>query len=72
VGKEIPVDEAKNLLLYVKRYNRQTRYEVQVGNHTYEVDEFYGENQGLIIAEIELQSEEEALKTRLAGTGSNE
>jgi CYTH domain-containing protein len=31
-----------------------------------------GENQGLIIAEIELQSEEEALKTRLAGTGSNE
>jgi adenylate cyclase len=28
-------------------------------NHTYEVDEFYGENQGLIIAEIELQSEEE-------------
>jgi adenylate cyclase len=25
-------------------------------NHTYEVDEFYGENQGLIIAEIELQS----------------
>jgi adenylate cyclase len=72
VGKEIPVDEAKTYYFYVKRYNRQTRYEVQVGNHTYEVDEFYGENQGLIIAEIELQSEEEALKTRLAGTGSNE
>jgi adenylate cyclase len=42
--KEIPVDEAKSLLLYVKRYNRQTCYEVQVGNHTYEVDEFMGKS----------------------------
>jgi adenylate cyclase len=62
--KEIPVDEAKSLLLLCERYNRQTRYEVQVGNHTYEVDEFYGENQGLIIAEIELQSEEEAFENQ--------
>jgi adenylate cyclase len=61
--KEIPVDEAKSLLLLCEKGTiDKTRYEVQVGNHTYEVDEFYGENQGLIIAEIELQSEEEAFE----------
>ena len=58
--KEIPVDEAKNLLLLCKKgVIDKTRYEVKMGKHTYEVDEFYGENEGLIIAEIELQSEEE-------------
>ena len=35
----------------------KTRYEVKAGNHTFEVDEFYGENQGLVVAEVELQSE---------------
>ncbi|MCK7520225.1 MAG: hypothetical protein MZV64_22325 [Ignavibacteriales bacterium] len=35
----------------------KTRYLVKVGNHTFEVDEFYGENQGLTVAEIELSSE---------------
>ena len=39
------------------RSNRQTRYEVPMGNFVFEVDEFYGENQGLIVAEIELKSE---------------
>ncbi len=37
----------------------KTRYLVPVGNHTFEVDEFYGENEGLILAEVELQSEDE-------------
>ncbi|WP_136482192.1 CYTH domain-containing protein [Cognatitamlana onchidii] len=32
------------------------RYEVTCGTHTYEVDEFFGENKGLIVAEVELQS----------------
>ena len=38
------------------------RYEVKVGNHLYEVDVFLGENEGLIIAEIELASEDEAFE----------
>jgi adenylate cyclase len=61
--KEIPVDEAKSLLLLCeKRSIDKTRYEVKVGKHIYEVDEFYGGNQGLIIAEVELQSEEETFE----------
>ena len=38
----------------------KTRYNVKVGNHTFEVDEFYGENEGLVIAELELSSENES------------
>lgn len=58
--KEISVDEAKNLLLLCEKgVIDKTRFEVKVGNHTYEVDEFYGENEGLEMAEIELQSETE-------------
>jgi adenylate cyclase len=61
--KEIPVDEAKSLLLYEKV--QSTKLVMKYSrNHTYEVDEFYGENQGLIIAEIELQSEEEAFENQ--------
>lgn len=36
------------------------RYLVKSGNHTVEVDEFFGENEGLVLAEIELNSEDEA------------
>lgn len=58
--KEIPVDEAKQLLhLCENGVIEKTRFEVKVGNHVFEVDEFYGDNQGLIIAEIELGSESE-------------
>ena len=58
--KEISVDEAKNLLLLCEKgVIDKTRFEIKVGNHTYEVDEFYGENEGLEMAEIELQSETE-------------
>jgi adenylate cyclase len=61
--KEIPVDEAKSLLLLCEKGSiDKTRYEVKVGKHIYEVDEFYGGNQGLIIAEVELQSEEETFE----------
>lgn len=38
------------------------RYQVPVGGHTYEVDEFHGENEGLTVAEIELSSEDEAFE----------
>jgi CYTH domain-containing protein len=32
---------------------------VQCGAHTYEIDEFYGDNEGLVVAEIELSDKEE-------------
>ncbi|MBJ6367378.1 CYTH domain-containing protein [Snuella sedimenti] len=35
------------------------RYEVKVGNHVFEVDEFYGDNKGLVVAEIELDDVDE-------------
>jgi adenylate cyclase len=38
----------------------KTRYQVKSGIHTFEVDEFYGENQGLTLAEVELSLEAEA------------
>jgi len=58
--KEIPLDEAEKLLLLCEEgVIDKTRYEVKIGNHIYEIDEFYGQNEGLIIAEIELQSESE-------------
>lgn len=58
--KEISVDEARELLqLSEPGMIDKTRYLVQVGNHVFEIDEFYGENEGLILAEIELQSEDE-------------
>ena len=61
--KEIPVDEAKKLLLLCEKgVIDKTRFEVKIGNHTYEVDEFYGKNQGLIMAEIELNSENETFE----------
>lgn len=37
----------------------KTRYLVRSGNHVFEVDEFYGDNEGLIMAEVELHSEDE-------------
>ena len=58
--KVIDVNEAKQLLqLCEKGVISKNRYEIKSGKHTIEVDEFYGENQGLIIAEIELESEDE-------------
>ncbi len=61
--KEIPVDEAENLLLLCEKgVIDKTRYEVKMGQHIYEIDEFYGENEGLIIAEIELSSETETFE----------
>lgn len=61
--KEIPVDEAKKLLILCEKGGiDKTRFEIKVGHHIFEVDEFYGENEGLIIAEIELASETETFE----------
>jgi len=58
---EISTEDAKNLLAICEPgVIDKTRYLVSVGKHTYEVDEFYGENDGLTVAEIELESEDEA------------
>ena len=57
---EIPVEDAKTLLtLCEPGVIEKRRYYIQHGEHTFEVDEFYGENQGLIIAEVELQTEQD-------------
>jgi adenylate cyclase len=59
--KEIPADEAEKLLLLCEPgIIDKTRFEVKTGSHIIEIDEFYGENEGLIMAEIELQSETES------------
>ena len=64
--KEIPINEAKELLLLCEKGAiEKTRYEIQVGQHLFEVDEFHGENEGLIIAEVELQSESEIFEKPL-------
>lgn len=56
---EIPVEEARELLKFSRGTISKTRYLVPVGDHTFEVDEFYGENEGLVVAEVELQGENE-------------
>ncbi|HSA04192.1 MAG TPA: CYTH domain-containing protein [Tenuifilaceae bacterium] len=62
--KEIPVDEVYELLKICEPgVIDKTRFLVPVGKHTFEVDEFYGENEGLILAEIELSSEGESFET---------
>ena len=58
--KEIPLADAKALLLLCEKgIIEKNRYEVPVGKHLFEVDEFFGENEGLLLAEVELQSESE-------------
>ncbi len=58
--RELPLDEAEELLkLCELGIIDKTRYLVRAGNHVFEVDEFYGENEGLTVAEVELASEDE-------------
>jgi adenylate cyclase len=58
--KEMPLDEAEDLLkLCEPGIIDKTRYNVRLGDHIVEVDEFHGENEGLVVAEIELKSEED-------------
>lgn len=58
--KEIPVREASELLLLCENgVIEKNRYLINHEQHLFEVDEFLGENLGLIIAEIELSHEDE-------------
>ena len=59
--KEIPLEDARELMkLCEPGIIDKTRYLVQSVNHIFEVDEFYGDNEGLVIAEVELKSEDES------------
>ena len=58
--KEITFEEAEQLMqLCEPGIIDKTRYLVPYGNHVFEVDEFYGDNEGLVMAEVELKSEDE-------------
>ena len=61
--KEIPVEEVRELLKICEPgVIDKTRFLVKSGQHTFEVDEFYGENQGLTVAEVELSHEKETFE----------
>jgi len=58
--KEISIQDATDLLkISEPGVIDKTRFNVKSGEHTFEVDEFYGENDGLTVAEVELSSEDE-------------
>lgn len=59
---EIPPEDANAMLddLCEKPLIEKNRYKIQYGGFTWEVDEFFGENDGLVVAEIELESEEQS------------
>lgn len=59
----IPADDAAELLdnLCLSPLIEKTRYWVEHAGHTWEIDEFRGDNAGLVIAEVELDSEDQAV-----------
>ena len=58
--KEISREEAEELMkLCEEGVIDKTRYLVRSGSHVFEVDEFYGDNEGLVMAEVELASKDE-------------
>lgn len=61
---EIPLAEAEEMLdtLCEQPQIEKVRYHVPVGAHTWEVDVFAGDNEGLIVAEVELADEEESFE----------
>ena len=61
--KEISLEDAKELMkLCEPGIIDKTRYLVPCGKHTFEVDEFYGDNAGLVMAEVELSDENETFE----------
>lgn len=61
--QEIPLDDARKLLtLCDPGIIDKTRWLVKSGSHTFEVDEFHGDNDGLVVAEVELSAEDEAFE----------
>ena len=61
--KEITLDEAQHLMALCEPGGiDKVRYLVKSGAHTFEVDEFHGDNEGLVMAEVELGSEDETFE----------
>ena len=60
----IPFDDCNAMLdnLAEKPLIEKNRYKIALGGLTWEIDEFFGENQGLIVAEVELASEDQAFE----------
>jgi len=60
----IPLEDAKAIMaeLCTGPAIEKTRYLIEHVGHTWEVDVFYGDNDGLVVAEIELSSEDEAFE----------
>jgi adenylate cyclase len=59
--REIPLEDAEQLLAICEPgVIDKVRYLVPVGAHTFEVDAFHGENEGLVVAEVELAAEDDA------------
>lgn len=58
----VPIEDAEKILdeLCDKPLIEKKRFFIQKNNHTWEIDEFSGDNQGLVVAEIELTSEDES------------
>lgn len=58
---EIPKSDAEDMFNYLCEPGKveKTRYKVPYDNHIWEIDVFHGDNEGLIMAEVEMQSEEE-------------
>ena len=61
---EIPVADAEEMLATLCKRPQidKTRHYIPADQHVWEVDEFHGDNQGLIVAEIELNSADEAFE----------
>lgn len=60
---EIPVKDAAEMMpLAVSRPVEKVRYKTKIGELTWEIDVFEGENAGLIIAEVELESPEQSIQ----------
>ena len=60
--KEITLEEARELFkLCEPGIVEKTRYLVRSGNHTFEVDEFHGDNEGLVMAEVELAAPDDPI-----------
>ncbi|MCQ2155616.1 MAG: CYTH domain-containing protein [Bacteroidales bacterium] len=57
--KEITVEDALSLFPLCPLKLDKTRHIVPFGGHVFEVDEFHGDNEGLIVAEVELSSPDE-------------
>lgn len=61
---EIPDSDAKEMLdrLCIRPYIEKMRYKITHAGRQWEIDEFLKENEGLVVAEVELESEDQELE----------